>query len=60
MDRASSDLAEDHSKVVETLTESFTGFGKNIKQLNSDHAPALIDYTVIVSSIYEVTDGQCT
>jgi hypothetical protein len=52
-----SDVAED---LAESLKESFTDFGQTIKRLfsASGHLPASIDYTVIVSNIYEATDDQ--
>jgi hypothetical protein len=49
-----SDVAKDSHMLVKTLTESFTGFGKDIKQSFSDHAPASIDYAVIVSNIHDL------
>jgi hypothetical protein len=43
--------------LAERLSESFTDFGKSIKQSFSYHAPpASIDYAVIVSNTHEVTD----
>jgi hypothetical protein len=59
MDWDRSDVFEDRRILTERLTESFTDFGENIKQSFSDHALASIDYAVIVSNIYKVTDDQC-
>jgi hypothetical protein len=58
MDWDCSDVAEDSCMLVESLKEAFTDFGQTIQRIFSDHAPACIDYAVIVSNIYEATDDQ--
>jgi hypothetical protein len=52
--------AEDRRMLAERLIESFTDFWQSIKRslAFSDHSPASIDYAVIVSNSYEVTDDQ--
>jgi hypothetical protein len=44
--------------LAERLTEPFTDFGQTIKRSLSDSVPqaASIDYAVMVSNLYEVTD----
>jgi hypothetical protein len=49
-----SDVAEDRRMPAESLKESSTDY----KRIFSDHAPASIEYAVIVSNIYEATDDQ--
>jgi hypothetical protein len=46
--------------LAESLKEAFTDFkfGPTIQRLFSDHAPASIDYAVIVSNIYEAANDQ--
>jgi hypothetical protein len=58
MDWDRSDVAEDRSMLTESHKEAFTDFGPTIQKIFSDHAPASIDYAVIVSNIYEATDDQ--
>jgi hypothetical protein len=58
MDWDRSDVAEDRRMLAESLKEAFTDFGPTIQRIFSDHAPASIDYAVIVSNIYEATDDQ--
>jgi hypothetical protein len=62
MDLDSSDVAESTQTTVlaERLTEPFTDFGQTIKRSLSDSVPqaASIDYAVMVSNLYEVTDDQ--
>ena len=58
MDWDRSDVAEDRRMLAESLKEAFTDFGPTIQRIFSDHAPASIDYAVIVSKIYEATDDQ--
>jgi hypothetical protein len=53
-----SDIAEDRRMLAESLKEASTDFGQNSQRIFSDHAPASIDYAVIVSNIYEATDDQ--
>jgi hypothetical protein len=53
-----SDVAENRRLLEESLKEAFTDFGPTIQRIFSDHAPASIDYAVIVSNIYEATDDQ--
>jgi hypothetical protein len=58
MDWDCSDVAEDRRMLAESLKEAFTDFGPTIQSIFSDHAPASIDYAVIVSIVYEATDDQ--
>jgi hypothetical protein len=58
MDWDRSDVAEDRRMLAESLKEAFTDFGPTIQSIFSDHAPASVDYAVIVSNIYEANDDQ--
>jgi hypothetical protein len=49
MDWDSSDVAEDLCMLAESLKEAFTDFGQTVQRIFSDHAPASIDYAVILS-----------
>jgi hypothetical protein len=55
MDWDRSDVAEDRRMLAESLKEAFTDFGQTIQRILSDHAPASIDYAVIVRNNYEAT-----
>jgi hypothetical protein len=58
MDWDRCDVAEDRRMLAESLKEAFTDFGPTFQKIFFDHAPAPIDYAVIVSNIYEGTDDQ--